>query len=46
MHCGESRRDEIARAIEALDGTADIVLLAGDPASSGRNTIRSSIRWV
>jgi len=35
MHCCESRRDEIPRAIEAVNGAADIVLLAGDLTTHG-----------
>lgn len=35
MHCCESRRDEIRSAIHALDGVADIVLLAGDLTTHG-----------
>jgi uncharacterized protein len=35
MHCCESRRDEIRRAIEAVNGAGDIVLLAGDLTTHG-----------
>jgi uncharacterized protein len=35
VHCCESRRDEIRRAIEAVDGAADLVLLAGDLTTHG-----------
>jgi uncharacterized protein len=35
VHCCESRRDEIRRAIEPLHGAADIVLLAGDLTTHG-----------
>jgi Icc-related predicted phosphoesterase len=35
MHCNESRRTEIAEAVAELEGTADIVLLAGDLTTHG-----------
>lgn len=35
MHCSESRRSEIAEAMAALDGAADLVLLAGDLTTHG-----------
>ncbi len=35
MHCSESRQGEIAEAMAALDGTADLVLLAGDLTTHG-----------
>jgi uncharacterized protein len=35
IHCCEPRREEIRRAIEALDGAADLVLLAGDLTTHG-----------
>ncbi len=35
LHCSEHRRDEIERSIEALSGTADIVLLCGDLTTHG-----------
>ncbi|HTX09445.1 MAG TPA: metallophosphoesterase [Solirubrobacteraceae bacterium] len=35
MHCSESRRDEIRRSVSALNGVADVVLLAGDLTTHG-----------
>jgi Icc-related predicted phosphoesterase len=35
IHCRESRREEIESAFAALDGKADLVLLAGDLTSHG-----------
>src|SRR5947209_17814815 len=35
IHCSESRRTEIAEAVAALEGMADIVLLAGDLTTHG-----------
>jgi uncharacterized protein len=35
LHCSEGRRDEICRAVEALDGRADVVLLCGDLTTHG-----------
>ena len=35
MHCSEGRRDEIHRSIAALNGVADLVLLAGDLTTHG-----------
>ncbi len=35
VHCSESRRGEIAGAMAALEGTADLVLLAGDLTTHG-----------
>src|SRR5579864_187671 len=35
IHCSESRRSEIAAAMAALEGTADLVLLAGDLTTHG-----------
>jgi uncharacterized protein len=35
LHCSEHRRDEIKRAVEALVGTVDIVLLCGDLTTHG-----------
>lgn len=36
LHCDESRRDETAAAFAALEGQADLVLLAGDLTTHGR----------
>jgi Icc-related predicted phosphoesterase len=35
VHCRDSRRDEVEAAFAALDGSADLVLLAGDLTSHG-----------
>lgn len=35
VHCCEARRDDIRRAVEAVNGTADLVLLAGDLTTHG-----------
>src|SRR5579859_1101543 len=35
IHCSESRRPEIAEAMAWLEGTADLVLLAGDLTTHG-----------
>jgi Icc-related predicted phosphoesterase len=35
MHCSEARRSEIAEAMAALEGTADLILLAGDLTTHG-----------
>ena len=35
IHCSEARRDEIHRSIAALNGEADLVLLAGDLTTHG-----------
>src|SRR5436309_1958647 len=35
MHCSESRREEIRRSVAALNGVADLVLLAGDLTTHG-----------
>jgi Icc-related predicted phosphoesterase len=35
VHCSESRRGEIAEAMASLEGTADLVLLAGDLTTHG-----------
>ena len=35
VHCRESHRDEIVRAFAALEGNAEILLLAGDLTSNG-----------
>jgi Icc-related predicted phosphoesterase len=35
LHCAESHRDQIRRAITALNGQADLVLLAGDLTTHG-----------
>jgi len=35
IHCSESRRSEVAEAMAALEGTADLVLLAGDLTTHG-----------
>ncbi len=35
LHCSESRRDEVAESVAALDGRADLVLLAGDLTTLG-----------
>jgi Icc-related predicted phosphoesterase len=35
IHCAESRREEIAAWVASLDGTADLVLLAGDLTTHG-----------
>lgn len=35
MHCSESRRGEIGRSVAALNGVADVVLLAGDLTTHG-----------
>ena len=35
VHCSEGRRDEIRRSIAALNGVADLVLLAGDLTTHG-----------
>jgi Icc-related predicted phosphoesterase len=35
IHCAESRRNEIAEAMAALEGEADLVLLAGDLTTHG-----------
>src|SRR5437763_15068638 len=36
LHCSESRRLEIAEAMAALEGSADLVLLAGDLTTHGK----------
>src|SRR5579863_7474141 len=35
IHCSESRRREITEAMASLEGTADLVLLAGDLTTHG-----------
>src|SRR5436305_279381 len=35
LHCSEQRREEMADAMAALAGTADLVLLAGDLTTTG-----------
>jgi Icc-related predicted phosphoesterase len=35
IHCSEARRSEIAEAMSALEGTTDLVLLAGDLTTHG-----------
>jgi Icc-related predicted phosphoesterase len=35
VHCRESHRDQVARAFAALDGSADLILLAGDLTTCG-----------
>lgn len=35
LHCSEQRREEVAQSVAALDGTADLVLLAGDLTTLG-----------
>ena len=35
MHCAEARREEIRRSVAALNGVADVVLLAGDLTTHG-----------
>ena len=35
VHCRDSRRDEVEAAFAALEGKADLVLLAGDLTSHG-----------
>ncbi len=35
LHCSEHRRDEIRRSVDALRGSADIVLLCGDLTTHG-----------
>jgi uncharacterized protein len=35
LHCSDHRRDEVAEAMGALAGTADLVLLAGDLTTTG-----------
>jgi uncharacterized protein len=35
LHCSEHRRDEIGRAVDALNGAVDIVLLCGDLTTHG-----------
>src|SRR5437763_5173339 len=35
VHCSQARRDEIRRSIEALEGSTDLVLFAGDLTTHG-----------
>jgi Icc-related predicted phosphoesterase len=35
LHCSEQHRDEVAQSMAALEGTADLVLLAGDLTTTG-----------
>ena len=35
VHCGEHNRDEVATAFQAIDGTVDLILLAGDLTTHG-----------
>src|SRR5437868_9718541 len=35
LHCSEQRREEVAESVAALDGAADLVLLAGDLTTLG-----------
>src|SRR3954452_5601047 len=35
IHCSEANRDETAAAFRDIDGSVDLILLAGDPATHG-----------
>ena len=35
VHCSEQRREEVAQAVEAIDGVADVVLFCGDLTTHG-----------